>query len=306
MRIIILGPTASGKTELSLQLAEELGTSIISADSRQCFSMIDIGTAKPCKEELERIQHYNISNLSLDEEDNAIRFHRRAIFWEQEILKHSEYVIYVGGSTLHIQGLIQPIQNVPDANIENITELTHRIEKEGIQSLYNQLKSIDPDYIPKMDGMNRQRIIRALDVWMQTGKPFSSFHNEKAVQPDTNTLVFGIDYPREHLYERINLRVDSMIKSGLEEEVRTILESGFSKQLQALQTVGYREIIAHFEHIYSQEIMIEKIKTNSRRYAKRQLTWFRRWKFIHWFDAELLSAEEMKKEICFKLNKAFG
>ncbi len=306
MRIIILGPTASGKTELSLQLAEELGTSIISADSRQCFSMIDIGTAKPSKEELERIQHYNISNLSLDEEDSAIRFNRRAISWEKEILKHSDHVIYVGGSTLHIQGLIQPFQNVPDSNIENIAELTHRIEKEGIQSLYNQLKNIDPDYIPKMDGMNRQRIIRALDVWMQTGKPFSSFHNEKAVQPDTNTLIFGIDYPREHLYERINLRVDSMIKSGLEEEVRTILDSGFSKQLQALQTVGYREIIAHLEHIYSQEIMIEKIKTNSRRYAKRQLTWFRRWKFIHWFDAELLSAEEMKKEIYFKLNKAFG
>ena len=262
MRIIILGPTASGKTELSLQLAEELGTSIISADSRQCFSMIDIGTAKPSKEELERIQHYNISNLSLDEEDSAIRFNRRAISWEKEILKHSDHVIYVGGSTLHIQGLIQPFQNVPDSNKENIAELTHRIKKEGIQSLYNQLKSIDPDYIPKMDGMNRQRIIRALDVWMQTGKPFSSFHNEKAVQPDTNTLVFGIDYPREHLYERINLRVDSMIKSGLEEEVRTILDSGFSKQLQALQTVGYREIIAHLEHIYSQEIMIEKIKTN--------------------------------------------
>ena len=113
---------------------------------------------------------------------------------------------------------------------------------------------------PKMDGMNRQRIIRALDVWMQTGKPFSSFHNEKALHLDTNTLVFGIDYPREQLYERINLRVDSMIKSGLEQEVRTILDSGFSKHLQALQTVGYREIIAHLEHIYSQEIMIEKIK----------------------------------------------
>ena len=239
----------------------------------------------------------------MDAEDSAIQFHRRAISWEKEILKHSDHVIYVGGSTLHIQSLIQPFQNVPDSNKENISELIHRIEKEGIQSLYNQLKNIDPDYVPKMDGMNRQRIIRALDVWMQTGKPFSSFHNEKALHLDTNTLVFGIDYPREQLYERINLRVDSMIKSGLEQEVRTILDSGFSKHLQALQTVGYREIIAYLEHIYSQEIMIEKIKTNSRRYAKRQLTWFRRWKFIHWFNAELLSSEEMKKEICIQLQK---
>lgn len=297
MRIIILGPTASGKTELSLQLAEELGTSIISADSRQCFSMIDIGTAKPSKEELERIQHYNISNLSLDAEDSAIRFHRRAISWEEEILKHSDHIIYVGGSTLHIQGLIQPFHNIPDSNKDNITELTHRIEIEGIESLYNELKEIDPDYIPKMDGMNRQRIIRALDVWMQTGNPFSSFHNESALQPNTNTLIFGIDYPRERLYEHINLRVDRMIKSGLVQEVKTILDSGFSKNLQALQTVGYREIITHLEHTHSQEIMIEKIKTNSRRYAKRQLIWFRRWKFIHWLNAELLSAEEMKKEI---------
>ena len=281
MRIIILGPTASGKTELSLQLAEELGTSIISADSRQCFSMIDIGTAKPSKEELERIQHYNISNLSLDEEDSAIRFNRRAISWEKEILKTQIMLFMLAEVPYLYKVLSNPFKMFRILIKRILLNLIIELKKEGIQSLYNQLKSIDPDYIPKMDGMNRQRIIRALDVWMQTGKPFSSFHNEKAVQPDTNTLIFGIDYPREILYERINLRVDSMIEAGLEEEVRTILDSGFSKQLQALQTVGYREIIAHLEHIYShRDTMIEKIKTNTRRYAKRQLTWFRRWKFI--------------------------
>ncbi len=301
MRIILLGPTASGKTELSLQLAEELETSIISADSRQCFSMMDIGTAKPNKEELARVPHFNISNLSLDDDDSAIKFNRRAEAWEKEILSNSDHVIYAGGSTLHLTGLIQPFQDIPDSNKENINELNLRIEEEGIESLYNQLKEVDPNYIPKMDGMNRQRILRALDVWMQTGKPFSSFHNDEDLKPNKNTIVFGLNHPSEKLYDRINNRVDLMIEMGLEDEVKTILDSGFSKDLQALQTVGYREVISHFENEFDHDTMIEKIKTNTRRYAKRQLTWFRRWDFIQWLDADSLSVEEMKNVILGKL-----
>ncbi len=301
MRIILLGPTASGKTELSLQLAEELETSIISADSRQCFSMMDIGTAKPNKEELARVPHFNISNLSLDDDDSAIKFNRRAENWEKEILSNSDHVIYAGGSTLHLTGLIQPFQDIPDSNKENIATLNQRIEEEGIESLFNQLKEVDPNYIPKMDGMNRQRIIRALDVWMQTSKPFSSFHNDEELNPKEDTLVFGLQHPRENLYERINQRVDLMIDVGLEEEVRTILDSGFSKDLQALQTVGYREVISHFENEFDRYTMIDKIKINTRRYAKRQLTWFRRWDFIQWLDADSLSVEEMKKRILSRL-----
>lgn len=297
MRIIILGPTASGKTELSLQLAEVLGTSIISADSRQCYSMMDIGTAKPSKEELDRVRHFNISNLSLDEDDSAIKFNRRAEVWESAILSKTEHVIYAGGSTLHLTGLIQPFSDIPDSDPQNIAALNQRIEDEGIESLFELLKSIDPEYIPKMDGMNRQRIIRALDVWMQTGKPFSSFHNNAPLKPDQNTIVFGLLHPREKLYTRINNRVDLMIKAGLEHEVEQILDSGFSPDIQALQTVGYREVIAHRNGEYDRNTMIEKIKTNTRRYAKRQLTWFRRWEFIHWLDADKMSVEEMKQKI---------
>ena len=300
MRIIILGPTASGKTELSLQLAEELGTSIISADSRQCFSLMDIGTAKPSEEELARVKHYNISNLSLDEEDSAIKFHRRANMWEQEILNNSNHAIYVGGSTLHVTGLIQPFHKIPASNKENIAELHYRIEKEGIESLYDQLKKVDPKYIPKMDGMNRQRIIRALDVWMQTGKPFSSFHSNNKIHPDDNTVVIGLHHLREQLYERINLRVDEMIKVGLENEVTTILECGFKKTVQALQTVGYQEMISYFEGTFDKDTMIEKIKINTRRFAKRQLTWFRRWDFVHWLDATSLNVEQLKKDLLLK------
>ena len=301
MRIIILGPTASGKTELSLQLAETLGTSVISADSRQCYKHMDIGTAKPTAEELARAPHFNISNLDVDKDDSAVKFHDRAAKWELEILKDSEHVIYIGGSTLHLTGLIQPFDDIPDSNDENIAEMEAQIEKEGIEPLFEKLKQVDPDYVLKLDGMNRQRIIRALDVWMQTGKPFSSFHHEGGPQPDENTLVFGLQWDREKLYDRINQRVDIMIGQGLIKEVQTILESGYSKDLQALQTVGYREVISFFEGEYELGEMIEKIKTNTRRYAKRQLTWFRRWDFIHWMDAEGLGVEGMKDEILQKI-----
>ena len=304
MRIIILGSTASGKTELSLQLAEALNCSIISADSRQCYKHMNIGTAKPTTEELARAPHFNISNLELDKEDSAVKFQRRAAEWESQLLQHSKHIIYVGGSTLHLTGLIQPFDDIPDSNEKNIAQLNTRIEQEGIESLYELLKEIDPKYIPKMDGMNRQRIIRALDVWMQTGKPFSSFHQEGGPKPDENTLVFGLNWERKKLYERINSRVDIMLERGLMEEVRGILDRGFSKSLQSLQTVGYREVISYFEGDFTHAEMSEKIKTNTRRYAKRQGTWFRRWEFIHWLDAEKLGVEGMKELVFEKLRSA--
>lgn len=301
MRIILLGPTASGKTSLSILLAEELTTSIISADSRQCYKHLNIGTAKPTQEELTSVPHYNISNLELEEEDSAVKFLSRAAQWEEEIEAHSKYVIYAGGSTLHLTGLIQPFDGAPGSNSENVEILNRRIEKEGIEALFEQLKEIDPDYIPKMDGMNRQRIIRALDVWMQTGKPFSSFHQEEDIKPDTNTVVFGLHWDREKLYTRINQRVDQMMALGLVEEVQSILSEGYSKQLQSLQTVGYREVLSFLDGEFSKEEMVEKIKTNTRRYAKRQLTWFRRWDFIHWLDAENYSSEELKDQVLSSL-----
>ncbi|MAO66400.1 MAG: tRNA (adenosine(37)-N6)-dimethylallyltransferase MiaA [Balneola sp.] len=301
MRIIILGPTASGKTELSIQLAEELQTSIISADSRQCYKHIDIGTAKPSKEELERVPHYNISTLELEEDDNAMELQRRARKWEKEILKDSDHVIYVGGSTLHIQSLIQPFNEMPEADETNIAKLEQRIEHEGLESLYELLRQIDPDYAKKMDGMNRQRIIRALDVWMQTGKPFSSFHQQGEIQPDDNTLVFGLKWPRQKLYNRINQRVDKMVEAGLVDEVKSIL-SDHPKDLQSLNTVGYQEIIKYLDGEWTLDKAIEKIKTSTRRYAKRQITWYKRWEFVHWLEVDGLSVQEMKEEILNRLN----
>lgn len=297
-----MGPTAAGKTKLSLLLAEELNTSIISADSRQCYKHLNIGTAKPSPQELEKVVHYNISLLDLEEEDSAMEFQKRAAKWEKEILKNTDHVLYVGGSTLHIQSLIQPFNDMPEADEENIAKLENRIDAEGIESLYGMLKEIDPEYIHKMDGMNTQRIIRALDVWMQTGKPFSSFHNQGEIQPDKDTIVFGLKWPREKLYDRINERVDEMIERGLIEEVKSILDAGHPKDLQSLNTVGYQEIIKYLDRKWTLEKAVEKIKTSTRRYAKRQVTWYKRWKFINWMEADEMSADEMKEVVLNRLN----
>lgn len=297
MRIILLGPTASGKTELSLLLGEALGTPIISADSRQCYKHLDIGTAKPTSEELARVPHFNISNLELEQEDSAIKFYDRSKEWEQEVLKTSEHVLYAGGSTLHLTGLIQPFSDIPDSNTNNIELLNKRADEEGVEALFEQLKSVDPDYISKMDGMNRQRIIRALDVWMQTGKPFSSFHQKGDLTLPENTLVFGLERPRDVVYNRINQRVGAMIEQDLVAELEGILNQGYSKNLQSLQTVGYREVISYLEGDFTKDQMIEKIKVNTRRYAKRQLTWFRKWDFVQWLTADNNSPRELSEII---------
>jgi tRNA dimethylallyltransferase len=301
LRIILLGPTASGKTELSLQVAEELGIPIISVDSRQCYKHLDIGTAKPSEKELQRVEHYNISNLELDEPDSVQAFSERAEVWEKEILKSSDHSFFVGGSTLHLQSLIRPIEDIPSANEENIAEIESQIDKEGIEPVYNKLNSVDPEYVKTMDGMNRQRIIRALDVWMQTDKPFSSFHSNEEFELPDDTLVFGLQRDRQSLYDRINQRVDNMIDEGLADETQKILEMGYSKDLQPLNAVGYREIIAVLEGKMELDKAIEKIKTQTRRYAKRQLTWFRRWDFIEWLPADEKKPEELKEILLSRL-----
>lgn len=301
MRIILLGPTASGKTELSLQVAEELGIPIISVDSRQCYKHLNIGTAKPSEKELQRVEHYNISNLELDEPDSVQAFSERAEAWEKEILSSSAHSFFVGGSTLHLQSLIRPIEDIPSANEKNIAEIESQIDKEGIEPVYNKLNSVDPEYVKTMDGMNRQRIIRALDVWMQTGKPFSSFHSNEEFELPENTLVFGLHRGRQNLYDRINQRVDNMIDKGLAEETQKVLDMGYSKDLQPLNAVGYREMIAVLEGKMELDKAVEKIKTQTRRYAKRQLTWFRRWDFIEWLPADEKKPEELKEILLSRL-----
>lgn len=302
-RIMILGPTASGKTDLACRLAQRIDGEIISVDSRQCYRRIDIGTAKPNTRQLNSVPHHNISLLGPEETDSVASFLKRAETWQNEILSRGRKVIYCGGSTLHLKALLQPLDSLPAANPDHLKQLEKRAEKEGLESLYNQLLEVDPESAERMDGLNRHRIYRALDVWMQTGKPISSFHN----QPDTpippeGLQVFGLSLPRRTLHHRIEQRVDRMIEEGLVNETRQLLSEGYKPSQQFLQTVGYRNVIEHLHGELSFEQMIKDIKTSTRRYAKRQITWFRRWPFIHWLDAEL-PPEENIRSIYSKLNE---
>ena len=280
-RIVVIGPTASGKSALAAHLAQELGSLVISADARQCYRELNIGTAKPEPELLAMAPHRYISILSPDEPENAAAFRRRCDAWEQEHFRGTAApVVYAGGSTLYLQSLLFDLDDVPPSNAENLARLQKRAEQEGLERLYQELSAIDPAYVARIDGMNRHRMFRALDVWMQTGRPFSSFHKQDGYDvPRAGSLVVMPDISRVALHERINRRVDKMLEAGLVEEVRELL-TRWDESLQSLQTVGYREVIAHLKGEVSYEQMAADIKTNTRRYAKRQLTWFRRWPFV--------------------------
>lgn len=296
-KIIIAGPTASGKSSLAVSLAEEIDGEIISVDSRQCFKRIDIGTAKPSKKQLKKIPHYNISVLGIREEDSVADFKKRSDRYTAEIESKGKTVIYCGGSSLHLQSLIQPLDDMPDANPENIEMLSQKAEERGLRHLFEKLEEVDPDYAKKMDGLNRQRIFRALDVWHQTGKSFSSFHSDEPVTLPEGYHFFALDHPRKILHERISKRSDQMIEEGLIDETRQLLEEGFSRNLQAFNTVGYKQAIQFLDGEISKDQMVKDIKTATRRYAKRQITWLRRWPFVEWMNMHEKTNEEAVKEI---------
>ena len=296
-RIIIAGSTASGKSSLAVHLAEKIDAEIISIDSRQCFKKIDIGTAKPSREDLQKIPHYNISVLGLEEEDSVADFKKRSDGYTADIESRGKRVIYCGGSTLHVQSLIQPLDDLPDANPENIEMLHQKAEERGLEYLFHQLEKVDSEYAQKMDGLNRQRIIRALDVWHQTGKPFSSFHSDDPVTLPEGFQFFALHHPRKVLHQRISDRTDQMLESGLVEETNQLLKEGYNRNLQAFNTVGYKQAIQYLNEEISKEQMIKDIKTATRRYAKRQITWLRRWPFVEWVDMHENSSEEIIKKI---------
>ncbi|HLR76262.1 MAG TPA: tRNA (adenosine(37)-N6)-dimethylallyltransferase MiaA [Balneolaceae bacterium] len=296
-KLLLTGPTAVGKTSVSLELAEKLNAEIISSDSRQCYKYLNIGTATPTADELNQVRHYNISIIGPAVKDSAVNFYERCQQWENEIKNRGKTVLYTGGSTLHQKIIIQPFDELPSSDASNIKKLEQRINKNGIESLYKKLQQVDPAYADKMDGMNPQRIIRALDVWMQTGKPFSSFHSNKPLKPPADLTVVGLKRDRQKLYERINRRVDFMFKNGFIDEVKSILEMGYRKDDPGLNTVGYKQVIDFLNDNISKERMVSDIKAKTRQYAKRQLTWFKRWDFVHWIQIDGKTPEEISKKI---------
>lgn len=299
-RVMIAGPTASGKTSLAINLAEQMNAEIISVDSRQCYKHIDIGTAKPTLQQLSRVKHHNISVLDLTREDSVAAFLDRIKTYETEIIKKEKNIIYCGGSTLHLQSIIRPLDDIPKTDPVNFDKLNREATEKGLGKLYQKLNSVDPDYAQRMDGMNRQRIIRALDVWMQTGKPFSSFHQNKKIVIPENLEVFILNHPRKELHQRINERTNMMVKQGLVQETEEIIRQGYKPELQSLQTVGYREVISFLKGDMIMDGVVKNIKTSTRRYAKRQITWFRRWPSVAWIDMNSKTNKEIVKEI---LNK---
>lgn len=291
-RIIIAGPTASGKSSLAVSLAEKIGGEIISVDSRQCYRQINMGTAKPTAEQQARVPHHNVSILDLDQPDTVAEFKKRSEQYAQNIEERGKTVIYCGGSSLHLQSVFHPLDDVPGANQANVDQLTHRIEKEGIDSVYKQLLEADPEYAKKMDGMNPQRIIRALDVWMQTSRPFSEYHTGRPKELPETFSLFALHHPRKILHRRISVRADQMVADGLIEETENLLKMGYSPNLQALQTVGYKQVIQYLQGNISRQQMVADIKTATRRYAKRQITWLRRWPFVNWLDLTPVTGQE--------------
>ena len=295
---IITGPTVSGKTALSLLLAKELKGEIISADSRQFYKDMDIGTAKIRPEEQEGIPHHFIDILEPSDYYSAGMFAGDAREKISELQEKGICPIVVGGSGLYIKALTEGIFEF-DADFEPLRKtLLERVDAEGLQTLYAELKAYDPAYAEKVSANDKQRITRALEVFLATGRTFTDWHNEKTEPADFEPVFIGLKMEREILYERINKRVDKMIEDGLIEEVKALQEKGFTSEMNALNTVGYKEVFAHLSGELNRYEMSELIKRNTRRYAKRQMTWFKSQTSLHWFE---VSDENSLPAICEKI-----
>lgn len=281
--IVVAGPTAVGKTETAVRLAEHYKTNIVSADSRQIYKGLVIGTASPEKEYLNRVPHHFIESKSIADSYNASAYETDVLNLLASLFKKHRTVVLTGGSMMYIDAVTKGIDDMPDADLEIRQALMDRFKKEGLEPLRIQLKSMDPDFYAKVDLKNHSRIIHALEITIQTGKPYSSFLTNKEKERPFRIIKIGLNRDREELYDRINQRVVQMIEEGLEEEVKMFLEY---RHLNSLNTVGYKEMFAYLDGEYNLDRAIELIQRNSRRYAKKQLTWFKRDKDITWFHPD--------------------
>ncbi len=280
--IVITGATASGKTSVSVNLAKKLKTEIISCDSRQFYQEMSIGTAKPTEEEMQGITHHFVGSHSISDEINAGKFEQLVLPLLNTLFEKYNDVILTGGSGLFIDAVVNGFDEMPKISAETREALNEKLENEGMESLFLQLQKLDPEYSKSVDSSNPKRIIRALEVCLSSNKTYSELRTGQKVKRPFNVLKIVLDWPREELYGRINKRVDLMVLNGLENEVKGLIPY---KNINALQTVGYKEFFEFFEGKISRTRAIELIKQNSRRYAKRQLTWFRRTNDYHWVNA---------------------
>jgi len=286
--INVLGPTAIGKTALSIKLAQAFNTEILSADSRQFYKEMSIGTAAPSQEEIAQAPHHFIQHISIEEDYSVGDFEKAAIENAEELFTKKDILILVGGSGLYVRSFTEGLDEFPEVNPDIRLELNEQLLDKGLEPLKHQLNELDPEYFNKIDQDNPHRIIRALEICLETGQPFSSFLNKPKKERNFKTISIGLTAPREVIYNRINRRVDIMMDEGLLDEAQSLYHK---RKLNALNTVGYKELFAFFEGRMDLEQAVEEIKKNTRRFAKRQLTWFRKDENIKWFDYETPSEE---------------
>jgi tRNA dimethylallyltransferase len=281
--IVIAGPTASGKTALSLRLARQFSTSVISADSRQCYKELDIGVAKPSLEQLLAVPHHFVSSHSLQEEINAMRFEQLALSWADNIFRDRKVLVMAGGTGLYLKAFCEGLDDMPavDPHIREKIQLEY--EQGGIGWLQEQIKIKDPDFYTSGEIRNPRRLMRALEIKLSTGQSILSFRTSQKKQRPFHIVKIGMELPKDQLNRQIDLRVNNMIEQGLLKEVKNLLPY---RHLNALQTVGYREIIQHLDGEISLDQAIKNIKTNTRQYAKRQTTWFKKDPSIQWVHPE--------------------
>ena len=281
--VVLMGPTAVGKTDLSLQLAEHLACPILNCDSRQIYRDLRIGTAAPTQQQLSRVKHYFVGTLALEEYYSAARYESDVLQLSEKLFQTHDTLLMSGGSMLYIDAVCKGIDDIPTIDDRTRLHVKQRLEQEGLENLFQQLRQLDPEYANVVDRQNTRRVVHALEICLMTGKTYTSFRVNKRKERPFKILKIGLTRPREQLFGRISLRVDDMMREGLLEEARQLLPY---RHLNALNTVGYKEMFQVLDGVWESAMAVERLKKNTRVYAKKQMTWFQKDPEIHWFHPD--------------------
>ena len=278
--LVITGPTAVGKTDLTIELAQHYGIPIINADSRQLFRELKIGTAAPTEAQLKCVRHYFVGTLSIGDYYSASMYERDVMILLEQLFQTSDYALLSGGSMMYIDAVCNGIDDIPTVDDETRATMKRRLADEGLEALVEELRQLDPEHYEVVDRQNPRRVVHALEICHMTGKTYTSFRKAQKKQRPFSIVKIGLNCERDELYNRINQRVDSMMQKGLLDEARSMIDY---RHENALNTVGYKELLTYFDGQWSLEEAIERIKGNTRRYARKQLTWFKRDEQMKWF-----------------------